>query len=76
LKLDGRLMRYPLSYMIDTPMFAALPDAAATIVRERLTEVLSGRSADPRYAHLTADVRAAIVGILSETRPDLATGGQ
>ena len=76
LKLDGRLMQYPLSYMIDTPMFAALPDAAATIVRERLAEVLAGRSADPRHAHLTADVRAAILDILQETRPDLATAGQ
>jgi hypothetical protein len=76
LKLDGRLMQYPLSYMIDTPMFAALPDAAATIVRERLAEVLSGRTADPRYAHLTADVRAAILDILRLTRPGLATAGQ
>ena len=72
----GSEPRSALIRKLDAPLFAGLPDAAATIVRERLGEALSGRRAEPRYAHLTADLRAAIVDILRETRPDLATASQ
>jgi hypothetical protein len=69
LQLDGRLMRYPLSYMIYTPMFDALPAAARTAVVSRLSAVLHGRDTRPSYAHLTPALRAAILEILSETKP-------
>jgi hypothetical protein len=71
LKLDGRLMRYPLSYMIYTPMFDALPPAARDRVGERLAAVLLGRDSAARYAHLAAADRQAILEILRETKPDL-----
>ncbi|MEZ5287440.1 MAG: hypothetical protein R2712_22095 [Vicinamibacterales bacterium] len=74
LRLDGRLMQYPLSYMVYTPMFEALPRESAAIVHERLAAVLDGRDASPKYAHLTPDLRRAIVEILRETRPALAAG--
>jgi len=71
LKLDGRLMQYPLSYMVHTPMFAALPDAAAGLVRARLRAVLAGEDPSPKYAHVTAHDRQAILEILRETEPTL-----
>jgi len=71
LRLAGRLMRYPLSYMIYTPMFDGLPAPAAEIVRERLTAVLSGRDQSPKYAHLTAADRQALTEILRDTKPSL-----
>jgi hypothetical protein len=69
LKLDGRLMQYPLSYMVYTPMFDALPETARNIVRARLTAVLSGQDAAPKYAHLTPADRQTILEILRDTRP-------
>ena len=48
LKLEGRLMQYPLSYMIDTPMFDALPATARTAVVSRLAAVLQGRDTRAR----------------------------
>jgi hypothetical protein len=71
LKLEGRLLQYPLSWMIYTPMFDALPDAARTRVRARLTAVLVGTDTHGRYAHLTPAIRTAIREILRETKPDV-----
>jgi hypothetical protein len=71
LQMEGRMMRYPLSYMIDTPAFAALPEASASLVRARLAAVLTGQDASPKYAHLSAADRQAILEILASTRPDL-----
>jgi hypothetical protein len=73
LKLDGRLMQYPLSYMIYTPMFDALSDAARNRVRARLAAVLTGKDTQPKYAHLTPALRAAILEIVQETKPGLLT---
>jgi hypothetical protein len=72
LALETRLMRYPLSYMIYTPMFDALPEAACSLVAERLAAVLMGRESAPRYAHLTAGGRQAILEILRDTKASLA----
>jgi hypothetical protein len=67
LQLSGRLMRYPLSYMIYSPMYRALPDGPRGLVEQRLDDVLSGRLADPRYAHLTPGLRAEIAAIRAAT---------
>jgi hypothetical protein len=71
LQMQGRMMRYPLSYMIDTPAFDALPEAAAAVVRARLAAVLTGQDASPKYAHLSAADRQAILEILASTKPGL-----
>jgi hypothetical protein len=73
LKLQGRLMRYPLSYMIYTPMFDAITPAARALVAERLAAVLGGRDISPRYAHLGAEDRQVILDILRDTKPSLLT---
>jgi hypothetical protein len=69
LDLSRRLMRYPLSYMVYSPQFQALPVEARTAVRVRLDRVLSGSDTRPKYGHLTAADRRAIRDILSETLP-------
>jgi hypothetical protein len=71
LQLDGRLMRYPLSYMIYSRVFDALPEDARAAVYRRLAAVLSGAIADERYAHLSPADRAAILEILVGTKPGL-----
>jgi hypothetical protein len=71
LDLAKRLMRYPCSYMIYTPAFDALPAVAKDAVYRRLWQILSGEEKAPRYAHLSAADRVAIVEILRETKKDL-----
>jgi hypothetical protein len=52
LSLKGRLMKYPCSYMIYSPAFAALPDDAKAAVYRRIKEVLSKRDESDRKAIL------------------------
>jgi len=71
LDLDGRLLRYPCSFLIYTDAFDALPELAKDAVYRRMWEVLSGQATDDRYRHLTLDDRQAVVEILRDTKPDL-----
>ena len=65
--LEHRLMRYPLSYMIYSPGFAGLPADVRRLVRARLDDVLSGKDASKKYAHLTPGIRQVIREILADT---------
>ena len=71
LDMEKRLMRYPCSYMIYSPAFDGLPDAAKDAVYAKLWAVLSGKDKSRKYSGLTPDIRTAIVGILLETNPGL-----
>jgi hypothetical protein len=66
--LQHRLFRYPLSYMIYSPIFDAMPAPARERVVRRLHEVLSGKDQSPQFAHLSADDRRAILEILRDTK--------
>ena len=67
LDLKTRLQKYPLSYMIYSPSFTALPAPVKDLVMAKIKRVLAGEDADKRYAHLTPAVRQAIQEILSAT---------
>jgi hypothetical protein len=69
--LQKRLFRYPLSYMIYTEAFAAMPDAVRARVYQRLNEVLLGQDQSPKFRHLSVIDRRAISEILHDTKPDL-----
>jgi len=71
LDLGKRLLRYPCSYMIYSPAFDGLPGAAKDAVYARLWAVLSGKDKAGKYSKLSTADRAAIVGILQETKPGL-----
>ena len=68
--LRTRLFRYPLSYMIYSAAFDALPDAARHRIYKRLHDVLSGADRTPAYTHIDSETRRAILEILSDTKPD------
>lgn len=70
LDLSKRLMRYPLSYMVYSAQFQALPAQVRKVVRDRLDLVLAGQDTRPRYAYLTTSDRRAIREILRETLPE------
>lgn len=69
--LDGRLMRYPCSYLIYSDAFDALVPTARNAVYRRMWEILSGGDTDKRYAHLTRATRQAVVEILRDTKTNL-----
>ena len=71
LDLDGRLLRYPCSFLIYTEAFDALPERAKEAVYRRMWEVLSGQATDDRYTRITLNDRRAVVEILRDTKPDL-----
>lgn len=72
LDLTRRLMRYPCSHLVYSPVFDALPPSIKTMIYERMWQVLSGADNDSRYRRaLTLADRRAIVEILRETKPGL-----
>lgn len=72
LDLSTRLMRYPLSYLIYSEAFDALPADVKEALYARLWAVLSGQDTQAIYAQrLPLADRQAIVEILRETKPGL-----
>jgi hypothetical protein len=69
--LTTRLFRFPCSYLIYSEAFATLPAEVKDPTLRRLHDVLTGKDTDKAFAHLTAADRAAILGILRDTLPDL-----
>ena len=72
LDLNRRLLRYPLSYLIYSESFNALPAGVKGYVYRRLREVLTAKDSNKDFDHLTPTDRAAILEILEETKPDFA----
>jgi hypothetical protein len=69
--LKTRLFRYPLSYMIYTRAFDALPEVVKTRVYQRLYDILTGKDENAKFARLSGDERRAILEIVRETKPNL-----
>lgn len=69
--LKTRLFRYPLSYMIYSAQFDALPGVARDRIYRRLYDVLTGAPGADPFAHLSAADRAAILAILRDTKTNL-----
>ncbi|MEO8682738.1 MAG: hypothetical protein ABI665_27060 [Vicinamibacterales bacterium] len=72
-ELNGRMMRYPLSYMIYSPAIDALPDEVKAALFRKLDQVLKGEDTSAKFAHLTPAIRQAIVEILRDTKPGVVT---
>jgi hypothetical protein len=68
--LQRRLFRYPLSYMIYSEIFDAMPAAPKHRIYQRLFDVLSGTDRNPKFAHLSDADRSAILEIVRDTKPD------
>lgn len=68
LDLKTRLFEYPLSYLIHSAEFDALPPYAKDYVYLAVADALQGRS--DAYAHLADEERRAIHEILIDTKPE------
>ena len=70
--LETRLFRYPVSYLLYTPSFDALPSFARAYVYDGILEALTLDRLPPEYGHLASADRAAILEILQDTKPEFA----
>jgi hypothetical protein len=71
LDLESRTFRLPLSYLIYSDAIKALPDPVRTRLFAQVRAVLQQEDGAVEYPHINADQRAAIVGILQSTLPEL-----
>lgn len=69
--LQTRLFEYPLSYLIYSPQFDALPAPMKDYVYARLWAVLTGVLFSKDYVHLDMNTRGAIREIVRETKTEL-----
>jgi hypothetical protein len=67
LQLNGRMFRYPCSYLIYSEAFRSLPTEMLTYVRGRMREILAGNDTSGKFTHLSGDDRQAITEILQGT---------
>lgn len=67
--LETRIFRYPLSYLVYSTAFDALPEIVREFTYLRFKEILGGETADPAVARLQPEERTAILDILRATKP-------
>ena len=72
LDLNSSLFKYPLSYLIYSASFDALPQSVKDYIYSRLNEVLGGMDRRALFSHLSDGNRQAIFEILKATKPDFA----
>jgi hypothetical protein len=69
--LQTRLFRYPLSYMVYSPLFDGLTAPVRDRVYRRLFEVLTAEDVPVEYAGISPNERRLVLQILRETKPNL-----
>lgn len=70
--LKTRLFRHPLSYMIYSRAFDAMPDKVKVYVYGRLLDILTGKDRSSEFAGLASADRTMILEILRDTKPEFA----
>lgn len=71
LELSRRLYRYRFSPLIYSEQFAGLPPEVRDHIYQRMQDVLTGDDRGADFATVSGAERAAILGILRDTLPDL-----
>lgn len=69
--LQTHLFEYPLSYMIYSKAFDALPERVRGRIYERLYEILASRHPSGKYKKLTQEDRRALLEIVADTKAPL-----
>ena len=71
--LQTRVFRYPLSYMIYSASFDAMPGSIKARLYKRLYEILTNQDTSKPFARLSATDRKSILEIVRATKPDLSS---
>jgi len=69
LDLQERVFSYPLSYLIYSDAFAALPEALHDYLTDNLQRILTAVEDPEDYPHLDTTTRGAILEIINATAP-------
>ena len=72
LDLTRQVFRYPLSYLVHSEAFGALPNVTRTYVYRRIQEILAGDDPNGDFAHLSQVDRIAVREILADTKREFA----
>lgn len=71
LDLSTRLFKYPLSYVVYSAAFDALPEVSRKQVYRRIAAILRGEDRSGNFDHLSAEDRTVIYEILRDTKPEV-----
>ncbi len=66
LDLRTRLFRAPLSFLVESESYLALPAEARSFLTQRLRDAASGRLTGGKYAKLSAERRASLAATLAK----------
>lgn len=70
LDLQQRLFQFPCSYLVQSPAFARLPKAVASLVASRLKTILYDKKRELGFQRLSETDRKSVRDILDATGPD------
>ena len=70
IKGKDRLFEYPVSFMIYSNTFSALPAKAREIIFGRMKEILTGKDKSADFKHLSSDMKKDLLKILLETHSE------
>jgi len=73
LQLQERLFKYPLSYLVYSEAFDAMPRCARQFIYQRFADILEGRDESSPFQKLSAQDRLAVEQILTATKPEFAS---
>lgn len=68
--LETKVFKYPLSFLIYSEGFKAIPDVARFAVYRRLKDILTGVDTNIDFAGISGPDRVAVLQILRETVPE------
>ena len=71
--LQTRMFRYPLSFLVYSDAFDALPEFARNEIYRQLAAILVAEHPPVEFQHISADDRGAIFEILQATKPEFRT---
>jgi len=69
--LKTRMFQYPCSFLVYSKAFDGMPPVVKERVYRRMWDILTLRDQSPKFAHLSATDRKAILEILLATKDDL-----
>jgi hypothetical protein len=69
--LQRRLFKYPMSYMVYSEAFDALPGDVRDRIYQRVYDILTRKDQSPKFNRLSNEDRRAILEILRDTKPGL-----
>ncbi|MCA8993627.1 MAG: hypothetical protein KDA88_16685 [Planctomycetaceae bacterium] len=70
LDLNTRLFRYPASFLLKSPSFAALPPEVKQIIQQRLKAALEGEGSPEEFPQLSDDDRKNLLALLGPILKD------